>query len=69
MGTGSDSRERELVEKIIKIFTFKMKSVWLKFLIWLGYRSPCCGAKTWYWDWNNENCCKCGKRVYRNKKT
>lgn len=40
--------------------------MWNKILVWLGFRSKCCGATTHYtygWDWHEDGyeCDKCGK--------
>ncbi len=51
-------------EKISDGWNAKEKrSLWLRFLIWFGARSPCCGAKIIYWDAKNCFCEKCNNRI------
>ena len=41
-----------------------MNKIILSFLIWLGYRSKCCGATVYFDSYNHRYCSKCKKRIY-----
>jgi hypothetical protein len=39
-----------------------MKKLWIKFLIFLGLRSQCCGAKFEDFGYKYDYCTECGKK-------
>jgi hypothetical protein len=41
----------------------RKKKLWTKILMWLGFRSQCCGAEINEWDDHHFFCKNCDKRL------